>query len=89
MLWEGHRRADQGRHAIVLAALELAGIGEDEPLWPALIAADNSGVSAPRRRTKFDFCCDCPTLNRFTGGLMRCPHGHAASRHELPWKNGV
>jgi len=51
--WEGHRRADQGRQTIVLDAVELDGIGEDEPPWPALIAADNSGVSAPRRRAEF------------------------------------
>ncbi|MGO9151640.1 hypothetical protein [Mycobacterium sp.] len=55
MLWEGHRRADQGGQTIVLAALELDGIGDDEPPWPALIAADNSGVSAPRRRAEFAF----------------------------------
>ena len=38
MLWEGHRRADQGRQTIVLAALELAGIGAGELPWPAVIA---------------------------------------------------
>ncbi len=40
---------------MVLAALELDGIGEDELQWPALIAADNSGVSAPKRRAEFAF----------------------------------